>query len=183
MLNSIISVLGLSLIEEWVCFFFFCFEHLPRKWPSNAFFEIFTLYLCERKMVSFFKCFCACAIRPILVFWQKQFLQSKLPCFPPVNEWENTRSLWKCSLLWGDDVRLPDPACAAPWQEFPVVILNPELRLPWAYCLLDLPPTRKIAFLHEIILWKELWPGEQVKSFKFSRAKWISGVYRYASLT
>lgn len=134
----------------------------------------------DGQLFQVFLCMCHSAQSCVLA---KAVSAIQITVLPSVNEWAITSSLWKCSLLRGADVWLPDPAGPAPWQEFPVVILNPELRLPWEYCLLDLPPTRKIALLHEIILWKELWPGQQVKSFKFSRAKWISGVYRYASLT
>lgn len=94
MLNSIISVLGFSLIEEWVCFFFFCFEHLPREWPSNAFFEIFTLDLCVRERWSAFSSvFVHVPFGPFLCFGKSSFCD---PNYRASLLWMNERILALC---------------------------------------------------------------------------------------
>lgn len=170
-------------IGEWVCFFLFLFSSICQENGPLMLSLKCSRSVWERKMVSFSKCFVPVPFGPFLCFWQNQFLQSKLLCFPAVNKWENTSSLWAHSLLWRRWwIQCPEPCVSSSWQEFPGIIPNPELLLPWQNCLLDLRPTRKIALVYEIILRKVMQTGEQVKSFKFCKAKLIAAAHGCAPL-
>lgn len=142
------------------------------------------LYLCERERWSAFpSVLFPCHLAHSCVFGKISFCNPN--CCASLL-WINEKILALCEsgpCCGGDDgYSVQNPEYPAPWQEFPGVIPNPELQLPWQNCLLDLRPTRKIALVYEIILRKEMQPGEQVKSFKFYRVTLIAGVYRCAPL-